>query len=183
MPLLPYLLFFLSGAASLVYEVAWVRSLGLVFGNSHLAVTTVLALFMGGLALGSALLGKRADAARRPLALYGMLELGVAASALLFMALMHAYARLYAPLATLAGESRFWLSVIRVGLGAAAMIVPTTLMGGTLPVLSRFVAQRREAVGRQLSRAGVLTVSTSADRLALDALDAYLSLFQRPRVW
>jgi spermidine synthase len=43
-----YLLFFLSGAASLVYEIAWTRSLGLVFGASHLAVTTVLAVYMGG---------------------------------------------------------------------------------------------------------------------------------------
>jgi hypothetical protein len=72
-----FLLFFLSGAAALVYEVAWTRSLGLVFGASHLAVTTVLAVYMGGQALGSALLGERSDRTDRPLRLYGLLEIGV----------------------------------------------------------------------------------------------------------
>jgi spermidine synthase len=54
-----YFLFFLSGAAALIYELLWVRYLSLIFGGSHLAVTTVLAVFMGGLALGSSLIGKK----------------------------------------------------------------------------------------------------------------------------
>ena len=54
-----YLIFFLSGAAALIYEVLWVRYLSLIFGGSHLAVTTVLAVFMGGLALGSYTIGKK----------------------------------------------------------------------------------------------------------------------------
>ncbi len=146
-----YLLFFLSGAAALVYQVAWVRSLGLIFGASHLAVTTVLSVFMGGLALGSALFGRRADESSRPLRLYGLLEIGVAASALGFLGLMKVYPAIYVPLARLGDEHRLWLSTIRVAFAVAAMIVPTTLMGGTLPVLSRFVAGRSETLGRHLS--------------------------------
>ena len=86
-----FILFFLSGAASVVYEVAWTRSLGLVSGASHLAVTTVPAVYMGGQALGSALLGDRADRTDRPLRLYGLLEIGVGLSAVAFLALMKVY--------------------------------------------------------------------------------------------
>src|SRR4029077_6526721 len=80
--LLPALLvcFFLSGAAGLIYQVAWGKALGLIFGHTAYAVATVLAVFMGGLAAGSAYLGRRSERAVRPVALYGWLELGVAAS-------------------------------------------------------------------------------------------------------
>jgi spermidine synthase len=146
-----YLLFFLSGAASLVYQVAWVRSLTLVFGGTHLAVTTVVAVFMGGLALGSQLLGRRADAAARPLRLYGLLELGIAGFAALFLLLTAAYPALYGPLARL-GEGRpAYLMALRCAFAALAMLGPTTLMGGTLPVLARFVGRRRDRLASRLS--------------------------------
>jgi spermidine synthase len=145
------LLFFLSGAAGLVYEVTWARSLGLVLGASHLAVTTVLAVYMGGQALGSTIFGKIADRSTRPLRLYGLLELGVAGSALGFLALMRIYPWLYPPIARVAPESGPWLTAVRAAFAVVAMIVPTTLMGGTLPVLTRLVAGRAGGVARQLS--------------------------------
>lgn len=151
MPLLLYLMFFVSGAAGLVYEVAWVRSLGLVFGASHLAVTTVLAVYMGGLALGAALLGRRADESKRPLRLYGSLEIGIALFALVFIGLMEIYPSIYVPLVRLAEENRAYRTILRVAFGAVAMIVPTTLMGGTLPVLARFFTARGGGLGRHLS--------------------------------
>ena len=144
-------LFFLSGAAGLVYQVSWARSLGVVFGASHLAVTTVLAVYMGGLALGSALVGRLADRSSRPLRLYGLLELGVGASAAGFLLLMKLYPWLYPPVARLAEDSPAWLTVVRTAFAVLAMVVPTTLMGGTLPVLARFVARREDGVARQLS--------------------------------
>jgi len=81
----------LSGAAALVYQVVWVRSFGLVFGGSHLAVTTVLSVFMGGLGLGAWLVGRRVDQGARALRLYALLELGIAASALAYVGLMAAF--------------------------------------------------------------------------------------------
>src|SRR5438309_1024041 len=78
-----YLLFFLSGAAGLVYEVLWSRLLKDLFGVTAHAVAAVLATYLGGLALGSWLLGRAADRRRDPLRMYGFLELGVAAGALL----------------------------------------------------------------------------------------------------
>ena len=134
-----YLLFFLSGFAALVYQVIWARSLSLVFGGSHLAVTTVLSVFMGGLALGG-LLGSRADRARHPLRLYACLEIGIALSAAAFHLFLQVYPSIYVPLARMAEASPLRLTLIRVTLAALGMIVPTTLMGWTLPALTRLVA-------------------------------------------
>jgi spermidine synthase len=146
-----YLVFFLSGAAALIYEVVWVRSFSLVFGGSHLAVTTVLSVYMAGLALGSYVFGKRIDAIDRPLKIYGLLELGIAISAVLFAILMKYYPYLYTPRARGAEGSPYLLSFLRVLFAIIAMIVPTTLMGGTLPVLSRFVSYRFGSLGEHLS--------------------------------
>ncbi len=146
-----YLMFFLSGAAALIYEVVWVRSLSLVFGGSHLAVTTVLTIFMGGLALGSYLIGKRISNRTNLLRIYGLLELGIALAALVFALLLRFYPSIYVTLAQLAVTSTLYLSFIRVMFAIIALIVPTTLMGGTLPVLSSFVATRAKTAGAHLS--------------------------------
>ena len=77
------LLFVFSGAAGLIYEVLWMRMLGLVFGATTFATSAVLAAFMGGLALGSAWAGKKTIAWRNPLRVYGWMELAIAVYALL----------------------------------------------------------------------------------------------------
>ncbi|MBK7670094.1 MAG: fused MFS/spermidine synthase [bacterium] len=139
-----YLLFLLSGATALVYQVVWVRQQGLVFGGTHLAVSTVLAVFMGGLALGGWLLGRRADRWQRPLRAYGLLELGIALSALAAYGMLQVYPAIYVTLAGPFRDNPTALTALRFLLAAVAMIVPTTLMGATLPVLSRYA---REAGG------------------------------------
>src|ERR1700716_3512541 len=73
----------MSGAAGLIYQVAWVRLLGLAFGVTVYAISTVLAAFMGGLAIGSVVGGRWADRAPRPLRWYGLVELGVGLTALM----------------------------------------------------------------------------------------------------
>lgn len=75
----------LSGFAALVYQTAWTRQFGLVFGTSELAVATVLAAYMGGLALGAWLSERLLPRVSRPVFVYAMLELGIAASALLLV--------------------------------------------------------------------------------------------------
>lgn len=146
-----YLLFFLSGATALVYQVVWVRSLTLVFGGSHLAVTAVLSIFMGGLALGGFLVGRRVDRVARPLRLYGLLEIGIAVSALLVAAVMKSYPSIYITLAQGRDESTVYLTAVRMVFSIVVLIVPTVLMGGTLPVLSRFVARQPEQLRNHLS--------------------------------
>src|SRR5215217_1731848 len=90
------LCFVLSGATGLIYEVLWARMLGLVFGATTLAVSTVLAAFMGGLALGSALAGRLASRIRKPLGTYGLMEIGIAIYALLVPFLFGLVDHLYA---------------------------------------------------------------------------------------
>jgi spermidine synthase len=146
-----YLMFFLSGAAALIYEVVWVRSLSLVFGGTHLAVTTVLSVFMGGLAAGSYLIGKRVDAIKNPLRLYGHLELGIALFAVIFIVLLKIYPSVYIFLVQGKESSTLYLSFIRVLFAFISLIVPATLMGGTLPVLTRFVTGHSKKLGTHLS--------------------------------
>ncbi|MEK6776201.1 MAG: fused MFS/spermidine synthase [bacterium] len=146
-----YLMFFLSGAAALIYQVVWVRSLSLIFGGSHLAVTAVLSIFMAGLAIGGYILGRYADHVRKPLRLYGFLEMGIALFSILFIGLMKIYPWLYIHLAQGREENPIYLSVIRIIFSIFALIVPTTLMGGTLPVISRFVSRHPRTLKRHLS--------------------------------
>ncbi|HSC69758.1 MAG TPA: spermidine synthase, partial [Candidatus Methylomirabilis sp.] len=94
-----YVLFFLSGATGLIYEVVWARMLTQIFGNTTHAIATVLSAFMAGLALGSYSFGKLVDARRNALLAYGLLEGGVGIYALLVPSLLtltqQAYTRLY----------------------------------------------------------------------------------------
>jgi spermidine synthase len=106
---------------------------------------------MGGLALGSFIIGNRIDSIKKLLRLYGFLEIGIALSAILFMGLMRFYPNIYIPLAQIQETSPLYLSIIRVVLATIILIIPTTLMGGTLPVLSSFVSHRLKSFGSRLS--------------------------------
>src|SRR5262249_7395233 len=146
-----YGLFFLSGACALAYELAWQRLLHLVFGVSTLAVSAVLAAFMGGLALGGLLCGRLADRARRPLRLYALIEAAVGVSALLvppgFALLSRAYTALYAAL-----EPGPWGGAcLRFGLALLALGVPATFLGATVPVMVRLAWHRGLRVQRIFS--------------------------------
>lgn len=141
-------LFLLSGAAALIYEILWTRLLTLVFGSTTFAVSAALTAFMTGLALGAYSLGRRADRARRPLRLYAALEGGIAVSALLLPYALKALSALY-PAIYAAGAERAWLlPVVRLLLSFLILLVPCTLIGGTLPVLVRYVARIPERFGR-----------------------------------
>lgn len=145
-------LFLLSGAAALVYEILWTRQLTLVFGSTTFAVSAVLTAFMTGLALGAYFLGRLADRVARPLRLYAALEAGVGAAALLLPDALKALSTLY-PSLYAAGLERAWLlPVVRLVFSFLLLLVPCTLMGGTLPVLVRFAARAPERFGRDFAR-------------------------------
>jgi spermidine synthase len=136
----PFLLFF-SGAAGLIYQVAWVRLLGLTFGVTIFAISTVLAAFMGGLAIGSFVGGRRADRLQRPLQMYGLVELGVGLTALItpwaFSQLQNAYAELAQVVDP--AQAPLIAGTVRAVLAFAVLLVPTALMGATLPLAVRGV--------------------------------------------
>src|SRR6266478_5147920 len=143
-----FVCFFLSGATALVYEVVCLRILGLVFGHTVHAVATVLIVFMGGLALGSAVVGGRTPRIRNPIQAYGWLELGTGAWAALLPLLFAWSATWYPDLFRALGRSYAVLPWIQFLIGSVLLLVPTTLMGGTLAVLSQALAGPESRVGR-----------------------------------
>jgi spermidine synthase len=144
--------FFLSGGTGLIYEVLWTRMLGLVFGHTVFAITTVLAAFMAGLGLGSYLLGKIADRHAHPLRLYGLLEVGIGVYALLTPVLISKAEAVYIPLYRSLELSFFAFTLAQFLLTFLILVVPTTLMGATLPVLGRFFVREIAALGGQVGR-------------------------------
>jgi spermidine synthase len=147
---LVFVLFFLSGAAGLVYQVVWSRLLNQVFGVSAHAVTAVLAAFLGGLALGGWALGRVADRVRDPLRLYGFLELGIGATALAGTWVVRSFVPLNAWFATRLAPDSIGLLCIRALLASAVVLPPTFLMGGTLPAITRAFVDRIGSLGREL---------------------------------
>ena len=134
--LIIYICFFASGATGLIYEILWARMLGLVFGATTFAVSAVLAAFMGGLALGSTIAGKRAQLLTRPLRVYGILEIGVAVYALAVPVLFTGVDHLYATIWSSITPGFFGFNLLRFVLSCLVLLIPTALMGATLPVLS-----------------------------------------------
>ena len=146
-----WLLFFLSGACGLVYEVLWTRHLGLILGNTTQSLAAVLSAFMGGLALGS-FLGGRYVARRKTtarlnlLGVYGLLEIAIGlyclALPLLFEAAAPLYEYLYGETGSAAiGPARFMVSFL-------FLLVPTTCMGATFPLLSEHLADSARNMSR-----------------------------------
>jgi spermidine synthase len=129
------ILLFFSGFAALVYQVLWMRDLAIVFGNSAHAAAVDLAVFFGGLALGAGLFARWSSRVSNALRAYGLLELGIAASALLFFALLDAYSWIYAPLYQRFAATPALLLLLKALLAAGVLLPPTLFMGATLPAM------------------------------------------------
>jgi spermidine synthase len=144
--------FFCSGASSLTFETIFTRLLTYTFGNTAQAVSTVLAAFLGGLALGAFLVGRWVDRHPPSLWTYGVLELLVVVYCLflpqLFALLTHTYVALYHQLHL--GPSA--LTLVRFLLAGMVILAPTFFMGGTLPVLARWVAAARRDFEPEIDR-------------------------------
>ncbi len=137
-----------SGFCALVYQVAWLRLLRLIFGSSTTASAAVLAIFMAGLGLGSLILGRRADHDPRPLAFYAKLELGIAAAAASSPFLVDLAQSIYLGLGGTHALGTLPGNALRLLLATLVLGLPTFLMGGTLPAVARVVA-RSSDTGRR----------------------------------
>jgi spermidine synthase len=143
--------FFLSGASGLIYQVAWVKALGLIFGHSLFAVATVLAVFMAGLAAGSAYIGGWRSTAK-PVVLYASIELLIAATGILSLAGLSGVSWLYVKFYPSVVGGGSLLLALRFFGAAAVLFIPTFLMGGTLPVLARHIARGAAELGDSVSQ-------------------------------
>jgi spermidine synthase len=141
------MMFVISGFAALVYQVVFSKALALTFGSQATATYTVLAVYMGGMALGAWLGGWLAARRSDPLKLYGWCELGIGAYCLTTPLVFMAIQSLYVSAASGATPDAAMLTIFRVVLGAAALLVPTVLMGATLPVLARYCDLRASPLG------------------------------------
>ncbi|HEY6123268.1 MAG TPA: fused MFS/spermidine synthase [Steroidobacteraceae bacterium] len=170
--------FVLSGIAALIYQTAWMRQFAIVFGTSELAVATVLAAYMGGLALGAALAERFLPRVSRPVLTYGMLEIGIAGSAVFIVPLLLWLANIALqsffgnqpepPDSDHAGTTLFYLISAFV-----ALALPTTLMGATLPVLARYAVAEEAQIGRRI---GLLYAMNTAGAVGGALIAAFVLL-------
>ena len=155
--------FFLSGFAALLYQTAWTRELSFVFGTSELAVAAVLAAYMGGLALGATAAARYALRLRRPVLVYGLLELAIAVSALSVPAgiwlINAAYVGLLGGGSELLEGGATAATLFQLGASFAVLLPPTAFMGATLPLLARHAVRSEAEIG---SRVGVLYAVNTA---------------------
>jgi spermidine synthase len=148
--LLMVLLF--SGISALINQLVWIRKFGLVFGVDVYTMGTVLSAFMGGLALGSLVFGRLADKMRDPLHLFIILELGIGLFAILFPMTFQALIHLYTSVIGISGRAGVEEQYIKFFFSFIFLLVPTTLMGGTLPVILKYFVRELRDLGWNISR-------------------------------
>jgi predicted membrane-bound spermidine synthase len=146
------LLFFLSGVTALIYEVIWSKYLALLLGSTIQAQTVVLAVFMGGLALGNKLFGRYADRTRNPLMIYGRIEIAIGLYAFLFSIIYRMADGIFVSVGANLLDHSGWLLLLKGILSVALLLGPTILMGGTLPILAAWLQQNTTDAGRRSAR-------------------------------
>ncbi len=132
------LLFLVSGAAGLIYQIIWERLLGLYFGVTMVSITLIVAAYMGGLGLGSLVGGQIARRLKSTLLAYGLLEIGIGVFGIFSPMLINGIGRLTA-------GSPYILVFL---LSFALLLIPTFLMGMTLPLLSQSFIHRIDNAGQ-----------------------------------
>lgn len=146
------LLFFVSGATALVYEVLWSKYLALMFGSTVQAQTVVLAVFMGGLALGNRIFGKRCANLKQPLAVYGYIELAIGLYAFFFESIWGIGDKFFITVGSRFAENGAVLLALKGALAVGLLSIPTILMGGTLPLLASWLERQMSDAGRGSAR-------------------------------
>ncbi|MHC4441046.1 MAG: fused MFS/spermidine synthase [Planctomycetota bacterium] len=145
-----YTLFLLSGCTGLIYEVVWTRELIFLLGGTTYAITTVLVAFMSGLALGSYFAGRISDRLQQPGRAYGFLEIVVGLYVLIVPVLLGIAHPLYRVLYPYVADMPWVLTGLRFLVGSLVLLLPTTCMGATLPILVGYVTQAGHAFGRSV---------------------------------
>ena len=174
--------FFLSGFAGLMHQVIWAKLLVQLIGATAYAQVVVLAVFMGGLALGAFLFGRRSDRSERPLRSYVVLEMLIGGYCLVLPLLLYLAGLGYVNLATHWFEFSGFTLLLRFVLVTLLILFPAVLMGGTLPILARHLIGRVEDTQRQVGKLyalnsfGAVLGAGAAGFLTLPLLGIYLSL-------
>ena len=161
--LLVAVLFFCSGASALVYQVLWLRKLGLVFGVTVYAASTVWASFMFGLAVGSLYAGRIADRLRRPLVWFGAAEALIGLSAVATPFALAGLQGLYASIYPSLPKGIAAITFARFLMALLVLVVPTVLMGATLPLIVKSSYSRASDLGQRM---GLLYATNTVGAIA-----------------
>lgn len=146
-----YLFFLLSGMTGLIFQVSWFKYLILFLGNTTYSQTILLATFLGGLALGNYIIGKVTDKLKNQLLFYGLIELIIGIYCFLFPTILVLAENFFYALVNeelLIGNLEIYL-LIKLFISFLMLILPTTLMGGTLPLLTKYFTERIENIRRE----------------------------------
>jgi predicted membrane-bound spermidine synthase len=152
MPSPLFLIFFLSGIAGLTFETLWFRLAGLSLGNSVWSASLVLAAFMGGLTLGNGLVARLHARIARPIRLYALLELGIGVSCFLVVLALPRLSGALGPLFAAIADTPWLLNVARLGSAFALLVLPTTAMGATLPLLTEALSRSNPSFGATVGK-------------------------------
>jgi spermidine synthase len=137
---------------ALIYEIVWIRPLSLIFGTTIFAVSIIVAAFLSGLALGSWLAGRYVDKLENPLKYYGFLEIGIGLFGLLLISLFAVLPGFYLDIYHLTAPNIEFFFVLQFVLAFSLILIPTTMMGATLPIVLKSYSKDFQKMGRDVGR-------------------------------
>ncbi len=161
-----YVMVFFSGFAGLLYQILWMRQLGLLLGNTSYAAAITLGMFFFGLAMGSWFWGNRCARLPNLLRTYAWLEVGIAVSGLLFLLVLNYFHSIYPIIYQSVGPGANLL-ILKCLLTFLMVFPPSFFMGGTIPVLGQFLIRTQEAFGTTAAKIyGINTIGAAVGAFA-----------------
>jgi spermidine synthase len=146
-----FVLFFASGISGLIYEVVWLRILSRIIGVTSYATAVTLAAFMAGLALGSFIFGRLVDKRNDQLRIFALLQLWLAVFAVVTPIILTGSVAVYKLVSVITHQNNTVISLLKIVVSFLSLLVPTVLMGGTLPALTSFLVRRGGMFGKNFS--------------------------------
>jgi len=148
-----YFIIFLSGISALFYEIIWLRLLTLFFGVSSFAISTIVGTFMAGIALGSFIFGNVSEKKQNVIKIYAFLELFIGLSSLVVYLILNNTTFLHEIYYHFYNNTSFYgLSFVRLAMAILLLLIPSTLIGGTIPLVSKYLIRNEDAVGKDFSK-------------------------------
>jgi len=146
-----YVFFILSGMTGLIYQIVWFKYLSLFLGNTTYAQVIVLSTFLGGLSIGNYLFGKRSDMMKKPVFVYGVIEILIGFYCLLYPVLVLFSENIFINVVNidLIYENLTIYLLIKFLISSSLLLIPTILMGGTLPILTKFFTEKIQNIRKE----------------------------------